>query len=388
MSPIYLDNHATTQVDPRVLSKMLPFFCEAFGNSSSQDHIYGDQASAAVEEARFEAAKLVNVDHRRLYFTSGATEAINIGIKGLALDRKNARGKIRIAVAPIEHHAVLETCKELYSLGTADIESIQIDSQGRIDLDQVQALCESNIDLLCIMAANNEVGNLYPVSEICNIATKNGVPVFCDASQAVGKIPFDFSALGISMAVFSGHKMYGPKGVGALFVSSDIKLYPVLHGGGQERGMRPGSLNVPCIVGLGEACRLQGFEMESDDRRIRALRDSLQRFFQNEIDDVVINGDENYRLAGNLNVSFIGVPNSAVISRVRNALAISTGSACSAGVDAPSHVLSAMRLEADVIEGALRFGIGKFNTGEELTNAARIVSDAVKEIRRIVRSGF
>ncbi len=391
--PIYLDYHATTPVDPRVAKVMLHYITTEFGNASSTDHIYGDRAAKAVSQARSQVAELVGASAREVIFTSGATESINLAIQGTILKQIKNDNKPRIAFSLLEHKAVLDTCQAISSAGAlraiakkglAELIHLKVDSQGRLDLKHLEQVCKQGLSLLCVMAANNEIGNIYPVREIGEIAQKYNIPFLCDASQAIGKIPIDFEQWGITYLAISGHKFYAPKGVGALVVRKEHQLEPIIFGGGHQKGMRSGTLNVPGIVSLGEACRLRQLEMEQDEKAIALLRNKLQHLLQVKIPNLVVNGDINFRLAGNLHISIPGIPNSAVIARIRDRLAISTGSACSSGVAAPSHVLRAMNLSEELIEGSLRIGLGKFTTEAEIERSAEIISDAVKRIDRLM----
>lgn len=385
MTPIYLDYHATTPVDRRVAEKMLHFMTTAFGNASSIDHVYGDEAAAAVKQARRHVADLINTSPTEIIFTSGATESINLAIQGVVGNNaKTLMAKSRIAVSPLEHKAVLDTCNALAKRGRTEVILLQVDAKGRLDLEHLEKVCATGISLLCVMAANNEIGNIYPVREIAQIARNYEVPFLCDASQAVGKIPIDCADWGITYLALSAHKFYGPKGVGALVARQEYPLEPLIFGGGHQDGMRSGTLNVPGIVGLGEACRLRMLEMEEDERAIATQRDRLQTLLQNQIPNLIINGDTANRLAGNLHISIPGIPNSAVIARIRHKLAISTGSACSSGVEAPSHVLRSLKLPSEVIEGSLRLGLGKFTTAIECDRAAEILATAVRQIREVM----
>jgi len=270
----------------------------------------------------------------------------------------------------------------------AEIIFLKVDSQAQIDLDHLEKTCSKGIDLLSVMAANNEVGTIYPIQQIGEIAKNYGIPFLCDGSQAVGKIPINFSEWGITFLAISGHKFYAPKGVGALVIKRGQRLEPLIYGGGHQRGIRSGTLNVPGIVGLGEACRLRSMEMAEDEQRIAQQRNRLQSLLQDAIPHLVVNGDLEHRLAGNLHISIPGIPNSAVIARVRNQLAISTGSACSSGVETPSHVLTAMKLSSlssEVIEGALRIGLGKFTTDDEVKQAVDILISAVRTIQSVLK---
>ncbi|MGB7441655.1 MAG: aminotransferase class V-fold PLP-dependent enzyme, partial [Coleofasciculaceae cyanobacterium] len=266
--------------------------------------------------------------------------------------------------------------------GLAEIISLRVDSKGRLDLNYLEQVCKSGISLLCVMAANNEIGNIYPIAKIGQIAQNYNIPFLCDASQAVGKIPLNFQDWGITYLAISAHKLYGPKGSGALVVRKKHHLEPMFFGGGHQQGMRPGTLNVPGIIGLGEACRLRQIEMVEDEGAIASQRNRLQTLLQEKIPNLIINGDTDNRLAGNLHISIPDIPNSAVIARVRNQLAISTGAACSSGVETPSHVLRALNLPNNLIEGALRIGLGKFTTDEQINLAAEILSTAISKTRQ------
>lgn len=392
---IYLDYHATAPVDPRVAEKVLHAMTTGFGNASSIDHEIGDHAEAAVKGAAKQVANLVGASPRDIIFTSGSTESINLAIQGtvnhlspLSRSGRGERGeggiKPRIAISTVEHKAVLDTCEALQKQGRIDLITIGVDHQARIDMIELEQICASGINLLCVMAANNEVGTIYPIGKIAHIAQRYEVPFLCDASQAVGKISIRFDDWGITLLSISAHKFYGPQGVGALVVRRGYPLEPLFYGGGHQKGLRSGTLNLPGIVGLGEACRLRSLEMKTDEREIGEKRDRLQQLLQQKIPNLVVNGDQENRLAGNLHISIPGIPNSAVIARVRHQLAISTGSACSSGVEAPSHVLRAMHLPEPAIEGALRIGLGKFTTETEIAQAAALISEAVSEISRLL----
>jgi cysteine desulfurase len=374
---IYLDNHATTRTDPRVASLMCHFMTEEFGNASSTDHEWGDRAEQAVKKASHQVADLVGASHREIIWTSGATESINLAIQGSF--PANFKEPLKIALLPLEHKAVLDTCHALAKQNLAELIFLQVDGKGRIDLAHLEQVCAEGLSLLCVMAANNEIGNIYPIQAIAQIAKRHNIPFLCDASQAVGKIPIQFEEWGITYLAISAHKLYAAKGVGALVVRKGYHLKPIMYGGGHQQGMRSGTLNVPGVVGLGEACRLRYLEMEEDEKRIAAMRDRLQALLLAKVPQLVINGDIDSRLAGNLHISIPGIPNSAIIARVRSKLAISTGSACSSGVEAPSHVLRALRMSDDLIEGALRIGIGKFTTEEEIERAAEILEIAISQ---------
>lgn len=378
--PIYLDYHATTPTDPRVATLVLQYMTEEFGNASSTDHEYGDRVELAVKQAAKHVADLVGASPREIVWTSGATESINLAIQGSL--SPNPQKPHRIALLPLEHKAVLDTCLALEQRGWAELIYLQVDSKGRLEINYLEKICAEGVALLCVMAANNEIGNIYPIQEIGRVAQHHHVPLLCDASQAVGKIPIQFEEWGITYLAISGHKLYAPKGVGALVVRKGHHLEPMMFGGGHQKGMRSGTLNVPGIVGLGEACRLRSLEMEEDERTIALQRDKLQQLLLEKIPNLVVNGDEDHRLAGNLHISVPGIPNSAVIARIRHQLAISTGSACSSGVESPSHVLQALRLPEAIVDGALRIGLGKFTTDEETGRASEILADTVLQIQQ------
>ena len=378
---IYLDYHATTPVDPRVADRVYHAMTTEFGNASSVDHEWGDRAEAAVKQAAKHVADLIGASPREIIWTSGATESINLAIQGSLPSHPDKPH--RIALLPLEHKAVLDTCQILEERGWAQLIYLQVDSKGRLDRDHLEQVCAEGLSLLCVMAANNEIGNIYPIQEIGQVAQRYSIPFLCDASQAVGKIPIQFEAWGITYLAISAHKLYAPKGVGALVVRKGYRLEPFIFGGGHQKGMRLGTLNVPGIVGLGEACRLRSLEMSEDERAIAIKRDYLQNLLIGKIHNLVINGDLDNRLAGNLHISIPGIPNSAVVARIRHKLAISTGSACSSGVEAPSHVLQVLKFPEELIHGSLRIGIGKFTVNEEIEAAANILSEAIYQIHAI-----
>jgi cysteine desulfurase len=378
---IYLDYHSTTPVDPRVAEKVMYYMTSGFGNANSVDHIYGDEAAQAVKQARLQIAKLINANPKEIIFTSGATESINLAIQGHIAQQNNLS---KIIVSPIEHKAILDTCKALEKKGIAEIIWLKVNQQAQINLEYLEKICFEGASLLCIMAANNEVGTIYPIQEISAIAQKYNIPFLCDASQAVGKIPINFEDWGITYLAISGHKLYAPQGTGALVVKRGYHLQPLIYGGGHQQGIRSGTLNVPGIVGLGEACKLRKLEMGEDEPAIAQLRDILQELLQSEIPELVVNGDLNSRLSGNLHISIPDIPNSAIIARIYHKLAISTGSACSSGVPSPSHVLQAMNLAENIIDGALRIGIGKFTTKAEIEKASSLIINSVNQIYQLL----
>lgn len=379
---IYLDNHATTPVDPRVADVVLRYMTQEFGNASSVDHVFGNSAAEAVEQAREHVRTLVGAHGTdRIIFTSGATESINLGLKGMILEHRSRGGdrRIRIGLLPIEHPAVLDTVNYLETCGTVETRFFNIDAEGRLDLNSVEEECKRGLDIVCIMTAQNEIGNVYPVQKIAHIANENSALFFTDATQAAGKIQIRFDDWNIGCLVLSAHKMYGPKGVGALVIPRDLRLHTLMHGGSHQSGIRAGTLNVPGIVGLGEASRLRSEEWESDERRIRSLRDRFWASLMTQ--NTVRNGDSEHCLAGNLNVSFIGTPNQALLGRLRRVLAASTGSACSSGLESPSAVLRKLQVSAERLNSSIRFGIGKFNTVLEIDEASNLILEAIEDIK-------
>jgi cysteine desulfurase len=384
MSPIYLDYHATTPIDPRVAAVLARHMSQTFGNAHSRDHVFGDAAEAVVEAARSEVAALLSALPRDITFTSGATEAVNLALVGLALSRQTNHGVLRIAVAASEHSAVLETARWLSERGMATLSVLPVDHVAHVRLDALEACCANGLDLACVMAANNEVGTITNLTAVSQILHTYGTLWLCDATQAVGKIPMAIAPEGPDLIALSAHKFYGPKGIGALAVRSGISLIPLIHGGGHEQGLRSGTLNVPSIAALGEAARLRRLEMHVDEPMIAKRRDLLFDRLRDARPDLVVNGDQSNRLAGNLHISFPTLPNQAIVARIRDRLAISTGSACSSGIEAPSHVLRAMGLSQKVADGALRFGLGKFVTDEDVCEAAELVSAAAHQVESLL----
>lgn len=378
--PIYLDHHATTPVDPRVLSAMLPYFTEVFGNPGSRSHVFGWTAAEAVEDARAHLARLLGAERRELIFTSGATESNNLAIKGAtALYRSRGR---HLVTSQIEHPSVLAACERLEREGWA-VTRVPVDRRGRVDPDSVADAMRADTVLVSVMLANHEIGTLQPVAEIARRAQAQGVLVHTDATQALGKIPVDVTALQVDLLSCSAHKCYGPKGVGALFVRRRhpaLRLTPLLDGGGQERGLRSGTLNVPGIVGFGKAAELAGAELAEESDRLRRLRDRLHRRIVNQTDGVVLNGDETQRLPGNLHLSFDGVNGESILAEVRD-VALSSGSACTSAQNQPSHVLRALGLEDALAEASIRFGLGRSTTEEEVDYAADQVVRGLRAVR-------
>lgn len=363
---------------------MMAAMTENFGNASSVDHAVGDRSRVAVEQAKQQIADLINCRPKDILFTSGATESINLAIQGTVLHYEKQQKIPRVAIAAVEHKAVLDTCRILEKQGRIELIILPVDARANLNLNQLEKVCRQGLELLCIMAANNEVGTIYPIEIIGAIAKRYDIPFLCDASQAVGKIPINFQDWGITMLAISGHKFYAPQGIGALIRNPAHPLEPIIFGGGHQRGLRSGTLNLPGSVGLGEACHLRQLEMEEDEAAIARKRDSLQIQLQKAIPELVINGNLDQRLAGNLHISIPDTPNSAIIARIRNQLAISTGSACSTGTVTPSHVLRAMNLSSSLIDGALRIGIGKFTTDQDIEVAADILISAIKIVQSLL----
>jgi cysteine desulfurase len=378
--PVYLDHQATTPVDPTVLEGMLPWFSEKFGNSSSHSHPYGWEAEEAVELARRRVADALGVAPREIVLTSGATESNNLAILGLARAWKS-RGKHLVSCAT-EHHAVLDPLRALEHEGF-EVTILPVAPDGRVDPELVAGALRSDTILLSIMAANNEIGVLQPIEALGRVAKERGIPFHCDAAQAFGKIPFEPAPLGVDLVSLSAHKIYGPKGVGALWLRPKgprIRIEPLLHGGGQEKGLRPGTLNVPAIVGLGLAAELSIREMPTEAPRLSRLRDRLRSRILESLGGVRENGNPTERLPGNLNLSFDGVPGEALLMELRS-LAVSSGSACASASPEPSHVLRALGLPDDLAHASLRFGLGRTTTLEEIDFAADEVIRAVRLLR-------
>ena len=378
--PIYLDYHATTPVDPRVLEAMLPFFTESFGNPASRNHKFGWAAATAVDNARKQVAKLINASAKEIIFTSGASESDNLALKGVA-HRYRDRGDHIITLAT-EHKAVLDSAKRLAQEGFR-VTYARVQPDGLVDLaDLKQAITEKTL-LVSIMAANNEIGVLPPLEEIGRLCHERGVLFHTDAAQATGKIKLDVEAMQIDLLSIAGHKMYAPKGVGALYVrrrGTPVDLVPILDGGGHEGGMRSGTLDVPGIVGLGKACEICRQVMAEEAPRLAGLRDRLKDGLLTGLDDIHINGSLEHRLPNNLNVSFPGIDIATLLAAL-NDIALSSGSACNSGTPEPSYVLQALGVSAELASTPLRFGLGRFNTEEEIEYCLTRVVDTVKRLR-------
>lgn len=377
MSTIYLDNNATTPLDPRVLDAMLPYLREHFGNAASTDHHPGRLAAEAVERARQQVAGLVGATAQDIIWTSGATESCNLAIKGVARHYRE-RGR-HVVTQTTEHPAVLDTCRHLEREGFR-VTYLPVDRHGVIDVNQLRDALTDDTVLVSIMAANNETGTLQPIAQIGSLCKERGVLFHTDAAQAVGRIPFDVVDMGVDLAGASGHKIYGPKGVGMLYIRRDsptVRCDPILHGGGHEGGIRSGTLNVPGIVGFGAAAELCRNEFADDARRLTELRDRLWDGLRSELDDIVLNGHPEQRLCNTVNISFADTESESVIAKL-NDLAVSSGSACTTADPGPSHVLRAMGIPDDLIYGSIRFSLGRGNTATEVDSAVRKVAAAVR----------
>ncbi len=378
--PIYLDNNATTPMDPRVLEAMTPYFLEHFGNAASRNHPFGWQAEEAVDYAREQVAKLIGADPKEIIFTSGATEGDNLAIKGV-YEMYASKGN-HIITATTEHKAVLDTCKHIEKIG-GEVTYLKVNAEGLIDLKELEAAIKPTTILIAIMYANNEIGTVQPVREISAIAKKHGVLFFTDAVQAVGKIPVDVNKDGIDIMAFTAHKMYGPKGVGALYVrrkNPRVKVTAQMDGGGHERGMRSGTLNVPGIVGFGKACELCRLEMEEDSKRISKLRDYLETELM-KLEEAYVNGSREHRLPHVTNISFKHVEGEGLLMGFNKNIALSSGSACTSASLEPSYVLKALGLGDDLAHSSLRFGLGRFTDQEQIDYTIKAISETVLKLR-------
>ena len=378
--PIYMDNHATTPVDPRVLEAMLPYFSEKFGNAASRNHSFGWEAEEAVDKARNQIASVINAKSKEIIFTSGATESDNLAIKGVVEFYKDKGNHIITCVT--EHKAVLDSCRTLERSGKATVTYLPVDKYGMVDPDAVRAAITDKTVLITLMYANNEIGTIHPVAAIGRVAKERGVVFHCDAVQAVGKIPVDVERDGIDLLSMSAHKIYGPKGVGAIYVRSKgprVRIAPQMDGGGHERGMRSGTLNVTGIVGLGKACEIAQAEMAAETRRTLDLRSKLQAGIFERLEEVYLNGHPTERLPGNLNVSFAYVEGESLLMGISD-IAVSSGSACTSATLEPSYVIRALGIDEELAHSSIRFGLGRFNTEDEVG----FVTDRVtKEVQRL-----
>ena len=380
--PIYLDNNATTPMDPRVLEAMLPFFTRHFGNAASSTHQFGWEAEGAVEYAREQVAELIGAEPTEIVFTSGATESDNLALNGV-FETYAAKGNHIITVAT-EHKAVLDTCKHIEQKG-GEITYLNVKADGLIDLHELEKAIKPNTILISVMYANNEIGVIQPIKQISAIAKKHGILFFSDATQAAGKISVDVLQDGIDMLSFSAHKIYGPKGVGALYVrrrNPRVKITAQIDGGGHERGMRSGTLNVPGIVGFGKACELCKIEMSKDAERMRTLRDRLENELLH-LKEVTINGNREQRIPNTSNLSFKNIDSSNLIISLSKNIALSSGSACTSATHSPSFVLKALGLSDDMALSSLRFGLGRFTTEEEIDYTIDQVKNSVLQLREV-----
>lgn len=380
--PVYLDNNATTPMDPRVLETMIPFFTEHFGNAASRNHPFGWEAEEAVDYAREQVAKLIGADPKEIIFTSGATEGDNLGIKGV-YEMYASKGN-HIITCTTEHKAVLDTCKHIERSG-GEVTYLEVQPNGLIDLKELEAAIKPTTILIAIMYANNEIGVIQPVKEISALARKHGVLFFTDGTQAVGKVPVDVNADGIDIMAFTGHKMYGPKGVGALYVrrkNPRVKVTAQMDGGGHERGMRSGTLNVPGIVGFGKACELCRLEMADDAARLSKLRDKLEAALT-EIEESYVNGTTESRLPHVSNISFKYVEGEGLLMGFNKNIALSSGSACTSASLEPSYVLKALGLGDDLAHSSLRFGLGRFTTEEQIDYTIEQIKTTVLKLREM-----
>src|SRR5450432_3004101 len=379
--PIYMDNHATTRVDPRVLEAMLPYFTEVYGNAASRSHSYGWEAEKALDAARDQVGALIGASGKEIVWTSGATESNNLAIKGAAEFYKD-RGR-HIVTSVLEHKAVLDTCKRLEREGF-DVTYLPVARDGRVEPEAVRAAITDKTVLVSIMLANNEIGTVNPINEIGEIVKARGALCHIDAVQGVGKIPFDVTSARADLVSLSAHKMYGPKGVGALYVRRKprVRITALLDGGGHERGMRSGTLNVTGIVGFGMAAQIAMAEMPEESRRVLAMRERLRTGIQARVSDTFVNGSLEHRLPGNLNISFAYVEGEAMLMALKD-VAVSSGSACTSASLEPSYVLRALGVEEEMAHTSIRFGIGRFNTDEEIDYVIDLVARKVDKLREM-----
>ena len=380
--PIYMDNHSTTSCDPRVVDAMLPFFTEKFGNSASRNHSFGWEAEEAVDQARRRIAKLIHADAKEIVFTSGATESDNLALKGV-VEMYKEKGD-HVITSSTEHRAVIDAAKSLEKKGVR-VTYLPVDKTGMINPDDVRAAITDKTILISIMLASNEIGTIHPIQEIGKIAKEKGVLFHCDATQGVGKIPVNASEMGIDLMSFTSHKIYGPKGIGALYVrrkAPRVRLVPMIDGGGHERGMRSGTLPVPLIAGFGKAVELCEQEMPTESVRIQGLRDRLQAGITDALEAVYLNGHPTERLPGNLNLSFAYVEGEALLMGVKE-IALSSGSACTSATLEPSYVLRALGVGSDLAHSSIRFGLGRFSTPEEVEYTIDRMIKAVNHLREM-----
>ncbi len=381
--PIYLDNHSTTPMDPRVLESMLPYFTEKFGNAASRNHAFGWEAEEGVEAARKQIAKLIHADAKEIVFTSGATESNNLALKGV-VEMYHEKGD-HIITSSTEHRAVLDTAKTLETKRGVKVTYLPVDKFGMVNPEDVRNAITDKTILISIMFANNEIGTINPIKEIGKIAKEKGILFHCDATQGVGKVPVNVQEMGIDLMSFSAHKIYGPKGIGALYVRKKnprVRIAAQMDGGGHERGMRSGTLAVPLIVGFGKACELCEQEMAADAARLSAMRDRLHATITNALEEVYLNGHSTERLPHNLNISFAYVEGESLLMGCKE-IALSSGSACTSATLEPSYVLRALGVGAELAHSSIRFGLGRFTLDEEVDYAAKKIIETVTKLREM-----
>jgi cysteine desulfurase len=381
--PIFMDNHSTTPMDPRVLEVMLPYFVEKFGNSASRNHAFGWEAEEAVETARKQIARLIHADSKEIVFTSGATESDNLAIKGV-VEMYHEKGD-HIITSATEHRAVLDTCKALESKRGVKVTYVPVDKAGMVNPEDVRNAITDKTILITIMMANNEIGTINPIKDIGKIAKEKGILFHCDATQGVGKIPVDVQDMGIDLMSFSAHKLYGPKGIGALYVRKKaprVRIAAQMDGGGHERGMRSGTLPVPLIVAFGKAVELCEQEMPTESKRLSTLRDRLQSAITSQMEEVYLNGHPTQRLPNNLNLSFAYVEGESLLMGLKE-IALSSGSACTSATLEPSYVLRALGVGSDLAHSSIRFGLGRFTTEEEVDYTAKRIIEVVTKLREM-----
>ncbi len=381
--PIYLDNHATTPMDPRVLESMLPYFTEKFGNAASRNHAFGWEAEEGVETARKQIAKLIHADAKEIVFTSGATESNNLALKGV-VEMYHEKGD-HIITSSTEHRAVLDTAKTLETKRGVKVTYLPVDKFGMVNPEDVRQAITDKTILISVMFANNEIGTINPIKAIGKIAKEKGILFHCDATQGVGKVPVDVQEMGIDLMSFSAHKIYGPKGIGALYVRKKnprVRIAAQMDGGGHERGMRSGTLPVPLIVGFGKACQLCEQEMAADAARLSVMRDRLHATITNALEDVYLNGHPTERLPHNLNISFAYVEGESLLMGCKE-IALSSGSACTSATLEPSYVLRALGVGAELAHSSIRFGLGRFTLDEEVDYAAKKIIETVTKLREM-----
>ncbi len=381
--PIYLDSHSTTPTDPRVLETMLPYFTEKFGNAASRNHAFGWEAEEGVDKARKQVAHLINADAKEIIFTSGATESNNLALKGV-MEMYQEKGN-HLITNSTEHRSVIDTAKTLETRKGCEVTYLPVDKTGKVNVEDVKNAITEKTVLISIMLANNEIGTINPIKEIGKLAKEKGILFHCDATQGVGKIPVDVHELGVDLMSFSSHKIYGPKGVGALYVRKKgprVRLVPQIDGGGHERGMRSGTLPVPLVIGFGKACEICEQEMATESVQMAALRDRLQEKIMGTLEEVYLNGDPDSRLPHNLNISFAYVEGESLLMGCKE-IALSSGSACTSATLEPSYVLRALGVGSDLAHSSIRFGLGRFNTEEEVDYTAQKIIEVVNKLREM-----